>query len=118
MAYQLSNRMSHQRFCGLGQEVKIPDRTTIWTFGNRIGEAGAQALFDGVSAQLLRQGYIARGGQVIDATLCRGTQAAQQQSREGAARLETSQTASEGPGCNLIQKARQILLRLQAVGER
>jgi IS5 family transposase len=39
------------------------------TFENRIGEAGAKALFDGVSAQLLKKGFIARGGQIIDATL-------------------------------------------------
>ena len=38
-------------------------------FENRIGEAGAKAIFDGVSAQLLKKGFIARGGQIIDATL-------------------------------------------------
>jgi len=70
MEYQLLDRMSYQRFCGLSQAVNIPDRTTIWTFENRIGEVGAKALFgDGVSAQLLKKGYIARGGQIIDATL-------------------------------------------------
>lgn len=69
MEYQLLDRMSYQRFCGLTQAANIPDRTTIWTFENRIGEAGAKALFDGMSAQLLRHGYIARGGQIIDATL-------------------------------------------------
>lgn len=69
MEYQLLDRMSYQRFCGLGQAVNIPDRAAIWTFENRIGEAGAHALFDGVPAQLLKQGYIARGSQIIDATL-------------------------------------------------
>lgn len=69
MEYQLLDRMSDQRFCGLTDVINIPDRTTLWTFENRIGEAGAKALFDGVSGQLLRQGYIARGGQIIDATL-------------------------------------------------
>ena len=49
--------------------TRVPDRTTVWTFENRIGETGAKALFDGVSAQLLRKGFIARGGQIIDATL-------------------------------------------------
>jgi hypothetical protein len=28
----------------------IPDRTTLWTFENRIGSLGAQALFEGVTA--------------------------------------------------------------------
>ncbi len=61
--------MSYKRFCGLANATNIPDRTTVWTFENRIGEAGAKALFDGVSAQLLKKGFIARGGQIIDATL-------------------------------------------------
>ena len=69
MEYQLLDRMSYQRFCGLANATNIPDRTTVWTFENRIGEAGAKALFDGVSAQLLKKGFIARGGQIIDATL-------------------------------------------------
>jgi len=69
MEFQLLDRMSYKRFCGLSQALNIPDRTTIWTFENRIGEAGAKALFEGVSAQLLRKGFIARGGQIIDATL-------------------------------------------------
>ncbi len=69
MEYQLLDRMSYQRFCGLSQAANIPDRTTVWVFENRIGEAGAQALFDGMAAQLLARGFIARGGQIIDATL-------------------------------------------------
>jgi len=69
MEYQLLDRMSYQRFCGLAQALNIPDRTTVWVFENRIGEAGAKALFEGVTAQLLKKGFIARGGQIIDATL-------------------------------------------------
>jgi IS5 family transposase len=69
MEFQLLDRMSYQKFCGLRDVSNIPDRTTIWTFENRIGSLGAQALFEGVNAQLLRQGFIARGGQIIDATL-------------------------------------------------
>lgn len=69
MEYQLLDRMSYQRFCGLENSSNIPDRTTIWLFAKRIGEAGALALFEGVHAQLMRHGYMARGGQIIDATL-------------------------------------------------
>jgi len=69
MEYQLLDRMSYKRFCGLASATNILDRTTVWTFENRIGEAGGKALFDGVSAQLLKKGFIARGGQIIDATL-------------------------------------------------
>jgi len=69
MEYQLLDRMSYQRFCGLTDSASIPDRTTVWTFENRIGEAGATALFEGIERQLLKHGYIARGGHLIDATL-------------------------------------------------
>ena len=69
MEYQLLDRMSYKRFCGLADSRTIPDRTTLWNFANRIGEEGARALFDGVHSQLLSQGFIARGGQIIDATL-------------------------------------------------
>ncbi len=33
-----------------------------------MGESGATALFDGVTAQRPKHGYIARSGQIIDAT--------------------------------------------------
>jgi len=68
MKYQLLDRMSCQCFCGLEDAMNIPD-STIWTFEQRIGETGAKALFDGVSDHLLKKGFIALGGQIIDASL-------------------------------------------------
>lgn len=41
----------------------------MWAFESLIGEADAVAIFEGVSAQLLKKGFIARSGQIIDATL-------------------------------------------------
>jgi len=67
--YQLLDRMSFRRFCLLSQSANIPDRNTIWNYQQRIGVEGAQALFQGVEIQLQRHGYMARGGQAIDATL-------------------------------------------------
>ena len=69
MEYQLLDRLSYKRFCRLLNSVNIPDRTTVWTFEKRIGEASAQALWQEVTGQLLQKGFIARGGQIIDATL-------------------------------------------------
>lgn len=68
MEYHLSNHMSYKRFCGLANATNVPDRTKVWTSDNRIGEAGAKALFDGVSTQLFENGGIARGCQIIDST--------------------------------------------------
>lgn len=67
--FQLLDRMSFQRFCGLSHSASIPDRTTVWTFENRIGEKAAQAVFEGVQWQLERRGYLARCGQIVDATI-------------------------------------------------
>ena len=67
--YQLLDRMSFQRFCLLSDSANVPDRNTVWQFQQRIGVDGASAIFQGVDIQLQRHGYIARGGQAIDATL-------------------------------------------------
>ena len=69
MEYQLLDRMSYQRFCLLEHSLNVPDRNTIWRFGQSLGVDGAMALFEGAELQLHRHGYIARGGQAIDATL-------------------------------------------------
>ena len=61
--------MSYQRFCGLEDTINIQDRITIWKFEQCIGESGAKPLFDGASTQLLKKGFIARGGQIIDTSL-------------------------------------------------
>lgn len=70
MEFQLLDRLSFQRFVGLRTSSQIPDRTTIWTFKERLIKAGAsESIFDAVNQQLSRHGYIARGGQMIDASI-------------------------------------------------
>jgi len=70
MEYQLLDRLSFQRFVGLRRSSHIPDRTTIWIFKERLIKAGASTcVFDAVQAQLSAQGYVARGGQMVDASL-------------------------------------------------
>lgn len=69
MEYQLLDRMSYQRFCLLADSANVPDRNTIWHYQQRLGADGAAALFQALDGQLLRHGYLARCGQIIDATL-------------------------------------------------
>lgn len=69
MEFQLLDRMSYQRFCLLEDSANVPDRNTLWHWQQRLGVDGTTALFQAVDAQLLRHGYIARCGQIIDATL-------------------------------------------------
>ena len=67
--FQLLDRRSFQRFCGLEYSVNIPDRTTIWNFENRMGVDGVQALFAELDRQIRAHGLEARAGQIVDATL-------------------------------------------------
>lgn len=70
MEFQLLDRLSFQRFVGLRASSQIPDRTTIWTFKERLIQAGAsESIFEAVNRQLSKHGYIARGGQMIDASI-------------------------------------------------
>jgi IS5 family transposase len=70
MEFQLLDRMSFLRFTRLADTSQIPDRTTIWTFKERLIKAGAsESVFDAVNRQLAKHGYIARGGQTIDASI-------------------------------------------------
>ena len=71
--HQLLDRRSFQRFCGLSDELRIPDARTIWVFKQRLaqGGVGAQAIFKAVHQQIQTHGYIPRGGQIIDATIVR-----------------------------------------------
>ena len=69
MEYQLLDLMSYQRFCLVQDSANIPDRNTIWHYQQRLGIDGVTALFQAVDGQLLQRGYMARCGQIIDATL-------------------------------------------------
>jgi IS5 family transposase len=70
MEFQLLDRMSFLRLTRLADTSQIPDRTTIWTFKERLIKAGAsESVFDAVNRQLAKHGYIARGGQIIDASI-------------------------------------------------
>src|SRR5215475_9057197 len=68
--YQVRDRMSFTRFLGLGFEEGIPDGTTLWLFREKLAKAGLiDKLFERFGRHLEAKGYIARGGQIIDATI-------------------------------------------------
>lgn len=102
MEYQLLDRMSYKRFCGLDDALRVPDRTTIWHFENRVGQAGAQALFGEMAEQLARKGFIARGGQIIDATLVKAP--VQRNSRQENGRLRQGDVPEDWSDAKRRQK--------------
>ena len=68
--YQVRDRLSFMRFLGLGLGDRVPDAKTVWLYREALAQAGKMEevfrLFDG---HLARQGYIARGGQILDASI-------------------------------------------------
>jgi IS5 family transposase len=68
--YQVRDRLSFTRFLGLGIEDGIPDGTTLWLFREKLAKAGLiDKMFERFGQHLEARGYIARGGQMVDATI-------------------------------------------------
>src|SRR6266511_55879 len=68
--YLIRDRISFMRFLDLELEDSVPDATTIWLFREALAQAGLiDKLFERFGQHLEAEGYIARGGQIIDATI-------------------------------------------------
>lgn len=68
--YQLKDRLSFMRFVGLLLPDPVPDAKTIWLFREQLARAGAtERLFARFDVLLREQGWLAMGGQIIDATM-------------------------------------------------
>lgn len=68
--FQIKDRLSFQRFLGLGLDGTVPDATTVWLFRERLVQAKAiDRLFARFDVALKDRGYLAMGGQIIDATV-------------------------------------------------
>ena len=68
--YQVRDRLSFMRFLGLGLEDRVPDAKTVWVYREGLAQAGlVEELFKQFDGYLDRQGYIARGGQILDASI-------------------------------------------------
>lgn len=68
--FQIRDRLSFMRFLGLNPGVQSPDAKTIWLFREQLVDARAiDKLFALFDARLKDSGYLAQGGQIIDATV-------------------------------------------------
>lgn len=68
--FVIQDRLSFMRFLGLPLSQKVPDAKTIWLFRESLVRAGAiDNLFARFDKHLSKSGYLAKGGQIVDATI-------------------------------------------------
>jgi len=68
--YQLKDRLSFMRFVGLALHDPVPDAKTIWLYREQLARAGAaERLFARFDRLLREKGWLAMGGQIVDATV-------------------------------------------------
>ena len=67
--YQIRDRLSFMRFLGLELEDRVPDAKTVWSFREQLKVLNlVDELFARFHEQLAGHGYVARSGQMVDAT--------------------------------------------------
>jgi len=73
--FLIKDRLSFMRFLGLGLSDTVPDANTIWTFREALTRAklddkpAIEVLFRAYETALTRAGFLAMGGQIIDASI-------------------------------------------------
>lgn len=92
--FLIRDRLSFMRFLDLGLEDAVPDATTIWLFREALVEAGLiDRLFERFGQHLQAKGYLARGGQIIDATIVSAPK--QRNSRDENDQVKAGQTPED-----------------------
>ena len=73
--FLIKDRLSFMRFLGLGLADPVPDANTIWTFREALtrakvdGKPAIEVLFRAYESALTKAGFLAMGGQIIDASI-------------------------------------------------
>jgi IS5 family transposase len=67
--FLIQDRLSFMRFLGLGLSEKVPDAKTIWLFREHLAQGAVENLFARFDKHLTKAGYLAMGGQIVDATI-------------------------------------------------
>lgn len=69
LEYQIEDRRSFRHFLGIRYNERAPDAKTFWAFREQLTQLNLiEPLFNTFFQQLNKAGYIARKGQIIDAT--------------------------------------------------
>jgi len=94
MEFLIRDRLSWLRFLGFELGRPTPDENTIRLFRERLTEAGAiRRLFEAFDRQLRQAGYLAMGGQIVDASLVSAPK--QRNSKDEKEAIKAGKSASE-----------------------
>src|SRR3546814_4025104 len=117
MEYQLRDRLSVLRFVGLGLGDAVPDAKTLWLYREAVTQAGAvEGLFNQFDGYLKAKGYLAMGGQIIDATIVPTPR--QRNSREDNAAVKAGKTPlqwKKKPAKNRQKRSEEHTSELQSL---
>lgn len=92
--FLIRDRLSFMRFLDLGLEDPVPDATTIWLFREALVAAGlVDQLFDRFGQHLEAKGFLARGGQIVDASIVCAPK--QRNSRDENEKVKAGQTPED-----------------------
>ena len=92
--YQITDRMSFQRFIGLSLGERVPDAKTIWLFRDTLTKSGViQELFVMFDSMLASEGIITHGGTIVDATFVDAPR--QRNSRDENNQIKNGETPEE-----------------------
>jgi IS5 family transposase len=109
--YQLKDRLSFMRFVGLALHDPVPDAKTIWLHREQLTRAGAaEKLFARFDALLRAKGWLAMGGQIVDATVIEARRPRLTQAEKdvikGGARRPSGRRRGAPPGQNRSGQSR------------
>jgi IS5 family transposase len=116
--FQVRDRLSFMRFLGLSLSDIVPDAKTIWLFREQLAEAKLiKKLFDQFDDFLRENGFSAKKGQIVDASIVAAPKQQRRKQRykgwQYHAGLVCEQETPEGHRCSLDKKEWTESLRLQ-----
>jgi IS5 family transposase len=89
--FQIRDRLSFMRFLELRIQDRVPDAKTVWLFREHLKSMNlVEALFARFTDQLAQRGFVAKSGQMIDATFVEAPR--QRNSREVNAKIKAGET--------------------------
>ena len=95
--YQITDRMSFQRFLGLSLGERVPDAKTIWLFRDTLTKSGIiNELFSQFGEMLAANGIITHTGTIVDATFVDAPR--QRNNRKENEQIKNGETPEEWKG--------------------